>query len=123
MGSRWPLKILLFLMIAIGTTVAIHYFMLNSRAHTAATAFISGSSQVVGVVGTPVRERMTIMGGQLSVSGDSGAATYDFIATGPKGSAKLEIVLEKKAGLWSVVSGMIDGQPLDVTTIVQAKSP
>ena len=72
----------------------------NSEAYQLGAARLQASTEVANALGTPITTG--IPNGSIKISGDTGEATLNFSASGPKASGQVSLTAEKKAGVWSL---------------------
>ena len=89
----------------------------SSDAYKMAMENVQNNAVVQATLGTPIEAGMFV-GGNISVNGASGQADLSIPISGPKGSATLYVVAEKKAGAWSFATLVVElqdsGERLDL---------
>ncbi len=87
----------------------------GSEPYTRSLNAVQGSPELQAAIGTPIEPGMMVSG-NISVSGDSGEADLSYSVSGPKGSANVNVVGTKTAGVWdySVMKATLaDGTMID----------
>jgi len=93
------------------------YRLRHSRAGRAAVAQVLSSSQLLTMLGAPLRVR--IEGGELQ---HQGRASFSMRVTGPKGRAQVELESRLSGRQWRVLRGTVSPErggevPLDLTLV------
>jgi len=74
----------------------------NSEAYQLGATRLQASTEAAKALGTPITTG--VPNGSIKISGDTGEATLNFSASGPKASGRVSLTAEKKAGVWSLKS-------------------
>jgi hypothetical protein len=97
------------------------YLLANSEAYRLGAARLQASAEAAELLGTPITAGLP--GGSIKVENDTGHATLDFSATGPKASGNVSLTAEKKAGVWSlrIMTLRVDGRDGAVDLLKDSK--
>jgi hypothetical protein len=102
-GRNWKWFVALTASVALvaigGFVAAIFGFIRSSDAYTGALARARSSPAVVDAIGAPITDGFLVTG-NISTTGDSGAAELEIPVKGPRGAGSIFVTASKRLGVW-----------------------
>ncbi len=88
------------------------FFLLNTamkgQAYELSLDNVRESSALQEQLGTPIEPGYLVMGSMHTSGGGSGHADISYTVHGPKGSADVFVIAERKLGSWSITEQVVD---------------